>query len=73
MADYVPDDQRDEVIKRLLQQPENKVSLIQVYKFIQVFPYLINVYINDKFNIYFLQFRYVLTAAARTQSGQVPT
>ena len=27
MGDYVPDEERDEVIKRLIQIPENKVSL----------------------------------------------
>jgi hypothetical protein len=27
MADKVPDDERDEVIQRLLKEPDNKVSL----------------------------------------------
>ena len=29
MGDYVPDEQRDECMQRLLQLPENKVSILK--------------------------------------------
>ena len=56
MAEKVDDDVRDEIIQRLLKEPENKVSTS----------------LNFIYSFLLLNFRHVSTVAARIQNGVVP-